>query len=251
MGFAHQSDAAGPSWRRGARSSIGTGVALNQCGRRHGATAEMKCPMKRLFISSLCSASLLATAVAARAQSATPDSSPFTTANLLVGVSSTSSGREPVVGGALGWDVARRLNIEMTAKWVLPDRGAETMSLTFGANVRLAPGRAVVPFLSAGVGLYKASFDSSWSDLPGFYGRRLSESGTQLQETIEFTDPALAVGGGVSVFASRHVSIRPEVEVLWVRSGSANHVVTSASVRLAYHFERRPITPAVSTRPPR
>ena len=178
--------------------------------------------------------------------------SPFTTANVLVGVSSPSSGREPVVGGALGWDVARRLNIEMTAKWVLPDRGAETMSLTFGANVRLAPDRAVVPFLSAGVGLYKASFDRSWSDLPGFYGRRLSEPGMRLQETIEFTDPALAVGGGVSVFASRHVSIRPEVEVLWLRAGcELNHVLTSASVRLAYHLEQHPVTPAVSTRAPR
>jgi hypothetical protein len=51
-------------------------------------------------------------------------------------------------------------------------------------------------------------------------------------------------GGGVSLFASRRISIRPDVETMLVRADGQSYFVTTFAARLAYHFEEHPVTPA-------
>ena len=75
--------------------------------------------------------------------------------------------------------------------------------------------------------------------IPEFYQPRITATART------FTDPAFVFGGGVSLFASRRISIRPDVETMLVRRNGQNYVVTTFAARFAYHFEDRPITPAV------
>ena len=60
---------------------------------------------------------------------------------------------------------------------------------------------------------------------------------------MNFTDPSFILGGGVNLFVTRHVALRPDVEAKLVRRNSQNYVVTAVSVHLAYHFEDHPMTP--------
>ena len=89
------------------------------------------------------------------------------------------------------------------------------------------------------------SFDSSRGALPGFYQGRMPGNGANVTH-MTFTDPSFIVGGGVHLFVTRHVAIRPDVEAKFVRRDSQNYVVTAFSVHLAYHFEDHPITPSRS-----
>ena len=60
---------------------------------------------------------------------------------------------------------------------------------------------------------------------------------------VTFTDPSVLGGGGVNMFVSRHWTLRPEIVTIAVLRDSRNFVVTTAAVRLAYHFEDHPVTP--------
>jgi hypothetical protein len=135
------------------------------------------------------------------------------------------------------------VGVEGSGAWLNQRRGAHAFTADLKALVNLAAGRhPVVPFLEGGVGLYRASFDPSQRTLPDFYQGRTSGNGLGLKR-ITFTDPSFIVGGGVNLFMTRHVSIRPDVEAKIVRRDSRSHVATAISVRLAYHFEDHPITP--------
>ncbi len=199
--------------------------------------------MKRLFIAGSCGLLLLASAAAADAQS-TPDFTRCTTANLLGGVSFADGDQTAQFGGAVGWELAPRFGVETTARWLVPRNGADAFALTFTTQTALLSRRTFVPFVSGGVGVYSASFEKGATDVPEFYARRMAEPGVPAGPTERFTDPAVAFGGGFSIFATRNMSIRPEVETIWVRQDSMNHFVTSVSVRFAYHFESHRVTPA-------
>jgi hypothetical protein len=98
------------------------------------------------------------------------------------------------------------------------------------------------------MGVYSAGFDAGSTGIPEFYSRRMTPPGVTPASPERFTDPAFVVGGGISIFASRNVSIRPEVETIWLRSDGMNYFVTSAMVRFAYHFEEHRITAAARGR---
>jgi hypothetical protein len=196
--------------------------------------------MKRLFRLGSTAAMILALPSAGFAQE--PDLSHCTTANLLVGGAAGRDVRQPLFGGAVGWELTPHFALETTVKWLVPDRGAEAFSAVVSAQIPLTGRRTVVPFLTAGAGAHRASFDIETSRIPTFYARRPSESGTMAGRDRSFVDPAFVTGGGVSVFLSRHVSVRPEVEVMLLRHNSENYVLTSLGVRLAYHFETHRIT---------
>jgi hypothetical protein len=108
-------------------------------------------------------------------------------------------------------------------------------------RVGLARLRPAVPYVHAGVGFYRATFDRARSPIPHFYGRRMRSGAAFGTDT--FTDPSLVAGGGVNVFVSRNVAIRPDVEAMIVLRNSRSHVVTAVTVQLAYHFEDHPVTP--------
>jgi len=91
--------------------------------------------------------------------------------------------------------------------------------------------------------VHHASFDVAKGGTPDFYARRLTASALMAGSSQSFTDPAFVAGGGLSIFTSRHISLRPEVEVMLVPSDSQTYVITSFTMRLAYHFERHRVTP--------
>jgi hypothetical protein len=197
--------------------------------------------MTRLFRLGSCVAVILAMPTVVRAQG--PDLSRCTTANLLVGGAAGQEVRQPLFGGAVGWELTPHFFLETTTKWLVPDRGADAFSAMVTAQIPWTGRQTVVPFFTAGAGAHRASFDIDRSRIPSFYARRLSEPGMMAGTHRSFVDPAFVAGGGVSIFASRHVSVRPEVEVMLVHHGSENYVLTSVSVRLAYHFETHRVTP--------
>jgi hypothetical protein len=117
----------------------------------------------------------------------------------------------------------------------------EAFAATLSAHVNVTPPRRLVPFLKGGVGLYRASVEAGRPGVPDFYRRRLDDGPSGLRRMQSFTDPALVLGGGASIFATRHFAIRPEIEAIVARRQAQSFVVAAASVRLVYHFEEHPV----------
>jgi hypothetical protein len=63
-----------------------------------------------------------------------------------------------------------------------------------------------------------------------------------------FTDPTFAFGAGLNIIATRHVAIRPAIEVTTVFRNRNTFAMTAGVVRVAYHFEDHPVTPASNPR---
>ena len=195
--------------------------------------------MKRLFTLASCLSLIASAPLIVQAQ--TPDFTRCTTVNVLGGAATAPDMSQAQLGGAVGWEMTPRLSAEMTAKWLVPKRGAEAFSAIGTMQVALTGRGTFVPFLTGGAGVRQASFGVE-SEIPEFYARRLTDPWQSV------TDPAFVAGGGVLIFASRHVSVRPEVEVMWVPSDSETYMITSFTIRLAYHFELHRVTPDRRTR---
>jgi hypothetical protein len=168
-----------------------------------------------------------------------------TTVNVFAGAASASSETGALAGGAVGWEVTRIVALEGSGSWLNRREGAEAFAADLKTLVSVMAARPVVPFVEGGIGLYRASFDSSRGTLPGFYQGRMVATGSKVNR-MTFTDPSFILGGGVNLFATRHLAIRPEVEAKIVRRNSQTYVVTAVSVHLAYHFDDHPITPSPS-----
>lgn len=136
-------------------------------------------------------------------------------------------------GTALGWEIMPRLSVEGRAAW-LPhaDQPTDFVAL-LNAAVPLLPGRRTVPFVSGGIGMYRATIDPGRSDVPEFYARRLG-AGTSRRV---FQDRLISFGGGVDLFATRHLAIRPDVSVWAVMGDGERRWMPVYTVSLAYHFE--------------
>ena len=165
-----------------------------------------------------------------------------TTLNAFAGVGTDSSTTGLSAGMAIGWDATPQLALEGSGSWLDRGAGADAFSAVMKVQVRLRPVGTVVPFGEAGFGMYRAWFDPDSTAIPEFYQDRI----TPTDRTV--TDPAFVFGGGVNLFASRRISIRPEVETMLVRDSSQNYFVTSVAARFVYHFGDQPITPAVRFR---
>jgi hypothetical protein len=116
----------------------------------------------------------------------------------------------------------------------------KAFSAVLGVRVNLTPPAVTVPFVSGGLGLYRATLESA-TDAPDFYRRRMT--GSDLRQRHDFDDFAWSVGGGVDVFLERHLALRPDVRVLLVRGPSETRAVPVYGLHLAYHFEEHVITP--------
>lgn len=159
------------------------------------------------------------------------------------GGAATGSGTRAAAGASVGWEFLPRLTIDGSGVWEAPRRGASAFSGLLGVRVNVTPPAPAVPFVSAGVGLYRASFDTDAADVPSFYRRRLTGSGLGPARSQTFDDFVFTVGGGVDLFLRRHVALRPDVRVLLVRGNSDTRAVAVYGVHLAFHFEEHPITP--------
>jgi hypothetical protein len=173
-----------------------------------------------------------------------------TTLTGFAGMAVDSSRRGPLFGGTVGWEITPKLAIEGSGLWVEHGSGADVFAgalkvraALFGARARL---RAAVPFLQAGIGMYRVSFDVR-DEMPGFYRHRMSRDLSR-GVTRSFTDPSVVFGAGADVFVSRNLAIRPDVEAMLVLRDSASHVATAIRINVVYHIEDHPVTPARTSR---
>jgi hypothetical protein len=161
-----------------------------------------------------------------------------------VGAASTASRTDAAAGGAIGWELTPHLAIEGRGIWLDAGPRANAFAALLGARVPLLADRPIVPFVSAGVGVYHATFDAVVPAMPPFYQRRMipRPGGWNGQTFDDFT---VGIGGGADFFLAQHLALRPELTVLLVTTRSNAHAVPVFGVQLAYHFESHPITPAV------
>ena len=147
-------------------------------------------------------------------------------------------------GGSAGWDFTPLVAIEATGAWV--DRSTQADAFTGALKLRAAfRGRdKVAPFVTGGVGLYRASFTRGSTNMPEFYQQRFETRADGGRMNATFMDPSLVFGGGLNLFLSRAVAIRPSIEGLFVFRGSRHQLITTGGLNIAYYFEHRPVTPA-------
>ena len=187
---------------------------------------------------------LLTSAVAASAWAQhvpITDWSHGTTLNGFGGMNADSKQSGPLVGGAAGWELTPALAIEGSGGWTEFGHGTTSFAGAVQARLRIAGRRQIDPFVQAGVGLYRMTFGRTETAIPDFYARRMTDAAARTGRT--FTDPTLVAGGGVSVFLNRHIAVRPDVQVTFVRRNGDGHTVTTMAVHLVYHFEHHPVTP--------
>jgi hypothetical protein len=166
-----------------------------------------------------------------------------TTLTGFVGAASASPGTGVAAGAGLGWEITPHFTLEGRGIWFDAGHRADAFTALLGARVPLLPARPVVPFVSAGAGVYRATFESMSSTMPRFYQRGMMTESAGVQGRT-FDDFVVALGGGVDVFLAGHLALRPEVTVLLVTTRSDTRTIPVYGVQLAYHFESHPITPA-------
>jgi len=187
---------------------------------------------------------LLASATASAQDDASTMWRRGTTLNVFGGLAAASNDRGPLAGGAIGWEITPRIAVEGSGAWVEWGHEAQAFSAALRALVPLRTSRPVIPYLAGGFGLVRASFEIADPEVPEFYRRRIANRPEAVRGAATFTDPSVVVGGGVNMFLSRHIAIRPDVNATVVMRDSRARVMTTAAVHLAYHFEDHPITPA-------
>jgi hypothetical protein len=144
-------------------------------------------------------------------------------------------------GVGMGWEVAERFAIEGRGMWFQSVDGQSAFTALLLPRVSLLPSRTVNPFVTAGVGMYRASVDAVSDTTPEFYRRRAIGGGARSQS---FDDFLVAIGAGVEVFASAHFAVRPDVTMLLVTTRSDRRTVPVYGVHLDYHFESHDAAPS-------
>lgn len=187
-----------------------------------------------------------------------------------------SSGSSGMGGGALGGmlvrDVTSRLSVEASASYLGHGMGSNGLAASAALLVHLRPTHEkAVPYLVAGGGLYRASFDMgngrfsgpmnmggsmmdgfemmgvdatppgtpwNYGQMPHFYGRRLADTGTQgpYHGDRSFTDPAINLGGGIRIDLGSRLFLRPDARALVVTSSGETNTVGVFTVNLGYRF---------------
>src|SRR5690349_8554797 len=90
------------------------------------------------------------------------------------GAQAASSRVSPAAGLGFGWEVTRRLAFEGHATWFRVNEDIPDFAATMAAHVPLIRGRSRVPFLTGGLGMYRATVDSRSSVMPDFYRNRMA-----------------------------------------------------------------------------
>jgi hypothetical protein len=166
-----------------------------------------------------------------------------TTLNVFGGLTAGTGDLGALAGGALGWEITPRIALEGSGAWTEWGHDAHAFSAAFRALVPLRASRSVAPFLAAGAGLHRATFQVADPDIPAFYRRRIGDRVGAFSSTATFTDPSLVFGGGVNLFLTRQIAVRPEVDATVVARNGYARTTAEVRVHFAYHFEDHPITP--------
>jgi hypothetical protein len=147
----------------------------------------------------------------------------------------------PMVAASVGWEVTRWVAIEGRGSWFDGGDAATGFGADLNALVNVVAKRPVTPFLGAGFGLYRASFEGAAPAMSDFYRTRVRSR--RFDGSTVFTDPAVRLTAGIDVIARRHWALRPEVSMLVVRAGGQGETLVTAGISVGYRFEDRPITP--------
>jgi hypothetical protein len=161
-----------------------------------------------------------------------------------IGAASSQSVTDAAAGATLGWEFTPHLAIEGRGLWLDAGPGADAFSALLGARFPILAGRAIVPFVSGAVGVYRATFDATPAAVPRFYAARMMPLRAGQSRGWTFNDFVVAAGAGADVALARHLALRPELTVLVVTTRADTRAIPVLGVHLAYHFESHPITPA-------
>jgi hypothetical protein len=181
----------------------------------------------------------VAQTAAAQAQAASDmDWQHGTTLFGFAGVQSASSRVNPAAGLGLGWEVTQRFAVEGSATWFSVNDQATDFAATMAAHVPLTTRRSFLPFLTGGLGMYRATVDARSSVVPEFYRNRMTDGfvGTQT-----FQDFLVTFGGGVDMRLTDHFFVRPEANLMLVIAQGSHRQMGVYGVQLVYHFESHPI----------
>lgn len=191
---------------------------------------------------------LVAVSALAFAQESTQNTwSHGTTVNLFAGAASEPMKGAFTAGGAIGWQLTPTMAIEGTGGWIDSQSSSLWFTAALKAQARLAYAGGTNPYVEGGIGLCRATFDAGQPNVPTFYHQRMMEApGAMMNHT--FTDPTFAFGAGLNILVSRHVAVRPAVELTTVFRDRNTFTMTAGVVRVAYHFENHPVTPASNPR---
>lgn len=160
----------------------------------------------------------------------------------LIGAGSTTTHTGPLLAGIAGWRVTSWARAEARGAWLMRGTGADAFAADLGAAINVAFVQRMSPYVGAGVGLYRATFDSPAAEMSGFYRRRLGET-LVTGQSRSFTDPAFRLSAGVDWRLTDRIFLRPEASALFVRRDGRGETMGIFGVRLGYRFEDRPVTP--------
>jgi hypothetical protein len=158
---------------------------------------------------------------------------PGTTLGAFVGASGTAANTAPAAGTTLGWELTPHFTIEGRGTWLRHDQGLTDFSASLNALISLLRPRSVVPFVLVGFGMYGATVDARSSDLPAFYRDRTPPN----EDRPVFEDLLLTCGGGIDVFLTSHLALRPEATMYVITTRDGRLTKAVYGVHLAYHFE--------------
>jgi hypothetical protein len=178
----------------------------------------------------------VAVAARASAQTVPMDWRHGTTLVGFAGTQSASSNVSPAAGVGLGWEVTRRLSVEGRGTWFRVNDGPSDFAATLAAHVALLTPRPVVPFVSAGAGMYRATLNSTSTVAPDFYRTRMSPDVLSVRNHT-FEDFLMTVGGGVNVFVSSHIALRPEASLMLATTSNDSRPMAVYGLQVVYHFE--------------
>jgi hypothetical protein len=175
----------------------------------------------------------------------------LTTLSVGIGLSVGSSEAGSAFEIAIGRHVVGRVRAELAGSYL--DRGpaAEARSARISVLLDLDEGDLpAIPYFAASVGIYHADLELSgeasegepggrsghtYSHVPSFYADRLGPT-SQAGRHRHFTDPMVAVGGGVRWDLTRRLFLRPEGRALMVLSHNDTLVVGVFTLNVAFKF---------------
>lgn len=191
-------------------------------------------------------AALIAAGLPAGASAQATAGNPWRYGTMLSGFAgATAEGwrAHPAAGLALGWEVHPHVTIEGSALWAMPGHDGHEFGVLLGPRVNLGHrAQRVIPFVTGGVGFYRARFDAGATGMPAFYADRMQGTDMMSGPRRDFTDLLFAAGGGSEFLLGDHWAVQPDARLLFMNGDGHHRIVTVIGGHLAYHFVSRTIT---------
>lgn len=176
---------------------------------------------------------------------------------------STASGDS---GGAMGVlvtaNLTDRLALEGAGTFTMSHGWMDNQALTASLLFNLAPPiEPAIPYLAAGIGVYRSSFDldmmgfgrfftqypgysgmmafAGGGNIPNFYAQRMGTLSTRSDGRFgmrSFLDPTFSLGGGVHITVGQHFVVRPDARALITLANGDRRTVGIVTLGLGYRF---------------